>query len=111
MQVGLLVGRRGARDTVLLLIPTPHKVCDCTSAAQNQSIPLVRCHYHVNLWLDAQETTAAAVLQVGANKSGKKQKKQLDVQLDLDVDLIVEHAIQVAAMLPGGDPLHRVAVL
>lgn len=74
VEIGLLIGRQGTRDTILLLLPTPQ-----------------------------QDGAAPAVLQAAQENSSKKQKKaQPDMQVQLSMDTIVEHAVQVAAMLPGG---------
>ena len=44
------------------------------------------------------------MLQNVEEKSGKSKKKsQPDMQLQLAVESIVEHSMQVAAMLPGGE--------
>ena len=48
-----------------------------------------------------------ASLQATEDKSSKKQKKaQQDMLVQLDVDAIVDHATEVAAMLPGGQSAH-----
>lgn len=75
VEVGVLIGRNGSRATILSLLST--------SQQGNANQP--------------------ASLQATEDKSSKKQKKaQQDMLVQLDVDAIVDHATQVAAMLPGG---------
>lgn len=57
----------------------------------------------MNIHANVQDAAAPAVLQAAQENSSKKQKKaQPDMQVQLSMDTIVEHAVQVAAMLPGG---------
>ena len=97
-QVGMLVGRPGNRDTFLLLLPTPHEVCNFVWDALGSYLAALS-----QLFKMIQGNTAPVELQSVTDSSSKKNKKaQPDAQVQLAVDNITEHAAQVAAMLPGG---------
>ena len=52
----------------------------------------------------SQDQEAPAMLPQTDDKTSKKQKRsQPEMQAQIAVDSVVEHGIQIAAMLPGGD--------
>jgi hypothetical protein len=113
LQVGLLIGRLHVpnRNNILLLIPTPQlevRPIFCTSRKmyhRKSHKSLCRVSERSLLQGGTQAVTVISPSQAVSKKTGQKGRNAVACspqQLTIADDWVVEHARQVASMLPGG---------